>query len=171
PALASGGRRPALLLLPSCCPNPTARSPLHSLSLHDALPIWSCRGTEIPAAEIPTGIVTTILDVIPGPRHDWFTSQALVNMFTATWRVSGSSDRIGIRLDGPALERLSDTELPSEPCLRGSIQVDHTGQPIILGPDHPVTGGYPVIGVVINPDALGQLMPGQEVWFSRRVAP
>ena len=142
-----------------------------ALSPGQTLAVGSCRGTEIPAAEIPTGIVTTILDVIPGPRHDWFTSQALVNMFTATWRVSGSSDRIGIRLDGPALERLSDDELPSEPCLRGSIQVDHTGQPIILGPDHPVTGGYPVIGVIINPDALGQLMPGQEVWFSRRIAP
>src|SRR5699024_2631273 len=92
-----------------------------------------CRGTEIPARESPTGSVRTRPDDNHGPRHDWFTSQALVNMSTATWRVSGAPDRIGIRLDGPALERLSDDELPSEPCLRGSIQVDHTGQPIILG--------------------------------------
>lgn len=142
-----------------------------AVSAGQMLPVGSSPGAGIPAADVPTGIVTTVLDVIPGPRHDWFTSQALVNMLSATWRISGASDRIGVRLDGPALERRSNAELPSEPCLRGSIQVDHSGQPIVLGPDHPVTGGYPVIGVVTNPDALAQLSPGQEVWFSRRAAP
>ena len=64
--------------------------------------------------------------------------------------MSPASDRVGVRLTGPALERSRTDELPSEPCIRGSIQVSSDGQPIVFGPDHPVTGGYPVIAVVLD---------------------
>lgn len=102
------------------------------------------------------------LRVVPGPREDWFVdSGALVR---ADWTVSERSDRIGIRLVGqPIVHRWSDRQLPSEGATRGAVQVPPNGYPVILGPDHPVTGGYPVIGVVLSADAdkLGQARPGQ----------
>lgn len=79
------------------------------------------------------------------------------------------SDRIGLRLDGPALARSRPDELASEPVVRGSIQVTTSGRPVILGPDHPVTGGYPVVAVVIDADldVLAQVRPGDTVRFRR----
>lgn len=106
-----------------------------------------------------------LLDVVLGPRDDWFTRQAVRHLLEAPWRVSPASDRIGVRLSGPTLDRRIERELPSEPCVRGSIQVSADGQPIVFGPDHPVTGGYPVIAVVTDAhtDRLAQARPGDVV--------
>jgi allophanate hydrolase subunit 2 len=87
---------------------------------------------------------------------------------TSTWDVSPSSNRIGLRLAGPALARqpeYRDRELPSEPMLTGSIQVPPDGQPMIFLADHPTTGGYPVLGVVLPDDlpVLAQARPGTTV--------
>jgi allophanate hydrolase subunit 2 len=79
---------------------------------------------------------------------------------------SDRSDRVGMRLVGnPLQHRNRDRQLPSEGATRGAIQVPPNGLPVILGPDHPVTGGYPVIGVVVNGDIdkLAQVRPGQHV--------
>jgi biotin-dependent carboxylase-like uncharacterized protein len=105
--------------------------------------------------------------LLPGPRADWFTGMAYESLLTARWRVLPASDRIGIRLDGPALARRQPGELPSEPTLPGALQVPPDGRPIVLGPDAPVTGGYPVIAIVGNGelDRLAQLRPGQELTF------
>jgi len=118
-----------------------------------------------------TGELT--LDVVLGPRDDWFTPESVRLLLESAWQVSPASDRIGVRLDGPALDREHDGELPSEPCLRGSIQVTADGRPIVLGPDHPVTGGYPVVAVVVDSDTdrLAQLRPGQILRFRRRTLP
>jgi allophanate hydrolase subunit 2 len=85
------------------------------------------------------------------------------------WAVSATSNRIGIRLDGPDLERERSGELPSEPCVFGSVQVTSAGRPVVLGPDHPVTGGYPVIAVVVDAhlDRLAQVRPGETLRFRR----
>jgi biotin-dependent carboxylase-like uncharacterized protein len=114
-----------------------------------------------------TGDLT--LDVALGPRDDWFTVAAVRQLLESPWQVSSESDRVGVRLTGPVLERSRADELPSEPCIRGSIQVSTDGQPIVFGPDHPVTGGYPVIAVVLDrhTDRLAQTAPGQIVRFSR----
>lgn len=124
-------------------------------------------------AEAVTGATMT-LTVLPGPRDDWFTDpDALVR---TEWTASDLCDRVGIRLTGPPLRpRWPDRQLPSEGATRGAIQVPPSGQPVILGPDHPVTGGYPVIGVVADTDAdkLAQLRPGQPVrlrWNRPRIA-
>lgn len=105
---------------------------------------------------------TVTLDVVLGPRDDWFTDAAVRTLLSAGWAVTSSSDRIGVRLHGPSLERATEAELPSEPCVRGSIQVAADGWPIVFGPDHPVTGGYPVIAVVVDAhtDRLAQARPG-----------
>ncbi|MET0473975.1 MAG: 5-oxoprolinase/urea amidolyase family protein [Mycobacterium sp.] len=102
--------------------------------------------------------------VVPGPRDDWFADpDALVR---TDWIASDRSDRVGMRLSGrPLQHRWPDRQLPSEGATRGAIQVPPNGLPVILGPDHPVTGGYPVIGVVADRDvdALAQVRPGQHV--------
>ncbi|MEI7715014.1 MAG: biotin-dependent carboxyltransferase family protein [Mycobacterium sp.] len=104
------------------------------------------------------------LSVVPGPRDDWaLDPDALVR---TGWTASQRSDRVGTRLVGhPLHHRHPDRQLPSEGTTRGAIQLPPNGLPVILGPDHPVTGGYPVIGVVIarDLDALAQLRPGQAV--------
>lgn len=117
---------------------------------------------QAPVAPIPGGPVT--LRVIGGPRQDWFADPAA--LLRGDWVVSDRSDRVGVRLSGPALApRWPDRQLPSEGALRGAIQVPPAGRPVILGPDPPVTGGYPVIAVVVDADTdlLAQLRPGQPV--------
>lgn len=100
-----------------------------------------------------------------GPRADWFTKAARDLLARASWRVRPDSDRVGVRCEGPALIRSVRSELPSEPVVRGSIQVPPSGRPIIFLADHPTTGGYPVIGV-LDPaavDMLAQARPGDSV--------
>ncbi len=81
-----------------------------------------------------------------------------------------SSDRVGVRLEGPALERRRPGELHSEGVVRGSIQVPPSGAPVVLFADHPTTGGYPVIAVVVDADVdrLSEARPGAIVRFARR---
>lgn len=111
----------------------------------------------------PPGEVEVAL--APGPRPDWFASTA--PLFDAVWTVSPQADRVGIRLDGPALPRVRDDELSSEGMLPGAIQVPPDARPVILGPDGPVTGGYPVIAVVTDAsrDLLAQARPGTRIRF------
>jgi allophanate hydrolase subunit 2 len=71
-----------------------------------------------------------------------------------------------MRLHGsPLRHRTPDRQLPSEGTTRGAVQVPPSGSPVILGPDHPVTGGYPVAGVVTDEDIdkVAQIRPGQHV--------
>lgn len=108
------------------------------------------------------------LRVIAGPRADWFDPAALTTLTTQAWTVRPDSNRIGVRLDGAALNRVRPDELATEPTLPGALQVPPDGRPILLGPDAPVTGGYPVIAVVLDADldAAGQLRPGDEIRFA-----
>lgn len=112
------------------------------------------------------------LRVIAGPRDDWFVPAALDLLTTAEWRVTPASNRVGIRLAGPRLERNTTDELLSEPLVTGAVQVPPNGQPILLLNDHPTTGGYPVIGTVVHEDLprAGQLRPGDTITFSSRPA-
>lgn len=133
------------------------------------LAIGTDRG-EFPSAEfaidrfVPESVLR--LPVQLGPRDDWFTAVALTRLRTATWTVGADSDRIGVRLEGPPLERRIHRELPSEGMVLGSVQVPPAG-PIVFLDDHPVTGGYPVIGVVDRAavNRLAQARPGQRVRF------
>ena len=117
---------------------------------------------QAPVAAISEHLVE--LQVVPGPRDDWLVNpDALVHTI---WMASNRSDRVGMRLEGRALQhRYPDRQLPSEGATRGAIQVPPNGLPVILGPDHPVTGGYPVVGVVIDEDVdkVAQVRPGQYV--------
>lgn len=117
---------------------------------------------QAPVAAIAEDLLELL--VVPGPRDDWFVDpDALVH---TEWVVTDHSDRVGMRLSGrPLQHRWPDRQLSSEGTTRGAIQVPPNGLPVILGPDHPVTGGYPVIGVVADHDIdkVGQIRPGQHV--------
>jgi biotin-dependent carboxylase-like uncharacterized protein len=115
-----------------------------------------------PRATLPSA---PVLRVTPGPRRDWFTDPS--RLLSTVYTVSPDSDRVGIRLVGPPLERARHDELPSEPCVPGSLQVPPSGRPILFHADHPTTGGYPVIAVVDEDDldVAAQLRPGQTLRF------
>ncbi|WP_299055542.1 biotin-dependent carboxyltransferase family protein [uncultured Nocardioides sp.] len=112
---------------------------------------------------------TVVLRVVLGPRDDWFTDDALAAL-RRPWTVDARSNRVGLRLDGPALERspaYADAELPSEGTVAGAVQVAANGLPVLFLADHPVTGGYPVVACVVTEDLplAAQAVPGQEVRF------
>ncbi|MFE4669650.1 biotin-dependent carboxyltransferase family protein [Streptomyces sp. NPDC056716] len=109
-----------------------------------------------------------VLRLTLGPRHDWFTPEALRTLTTRAYRVSPASNRIGLRTEGPALERAIPGELPSEGLVLGSVQVPPDGRPVIFLADHPTTGGYPVIAVVASADlpATAQARPGTPIHFT-----
>lgn len=111
------------------------------------------------------------LEITLGPRDEWFTASALTTLMAQEWQVTPRSDRVGIRLHGEVpLERAVEGELPSEGAVTGGIQVPADGQPVLFLPDHPLTGGYPVIGAVTDRclDLAGQLPPGVRVRFRTR---
>jgi biotin-dependent carboxylase-like uncharacterized protein len=135
------------------------------LCVGDLLPIGSASDPVV-GASASGRARTSVLPVRLGPRDDWFTAAAVNSFLAAEWIVRAESDRIGIRLAGPRLDRIGDGELPSEPTLPGAVQVPPGGRPIVLGPDAPVTGGYPVLAVVTDLDPAAQLRPGDTVRFS-----
>ncbi|MEU1039964.1 biotin-dependent carboxyltransferase family protein [Streptomyces sp. NPDC005907] len=108
-----------------------------------------------------------VLRVTPGPRDDWFAVAAVRTLTAGSYRVSSASNRIGLRTEGPALERAVSGELPSEGMVLGAVQVPPDGRPVVFLADHPTTGGYPVIAVVHPPDlpAAAQATPGTPVRF------
>jgi len=108
------------------------------------------------------------LRVVPGPQSGHFAPDALERFLTQGWRVSPTSDRRGLRLEGESLVHARPPEIAPEGVVFGSIQVPGGGSPIVVGPDGPVTGGYPKIATVVGPDLprLGQAAPGAVLRFS-----
>jgi len=119
----------------------------------------------VPAvAERPGGPI----HLLDGPDPEHFAPGALELLTSAEYRILPSSDRVGTRLDGPALARTAVPEV-SRPMVIGAIEVPRDGAPIVLGPEHPTTGGYPIIAVVARAD-LGRLFSirlGGMVRFAR----
>lgn len=108
------------------------------------------------------------LRVAPGPRADWFVD-GLAALTRSSYTVATEADRVGVRLEGPRLERSRQEELPSEGIVLGAVQVPADGRPLVFLRDHPTTGGYPVVAVVLGADLdrCAQLRPGDEVRFRR----
>jgi biotin-dependent carboxylase-like uncharacterized protein len=109
------------------------------------------------------------LRVLPGPRADWFSGDAIAALCATAYTVGEASNRIGLRLAGEALVRSREGELASEGMVLGAVQVPPDGKPVVLLADHPVTGGYPVVAVVRVEDLAqcAQLRPGDQVRFTR----
>jgi biotin-dependent carboxylase-like uncharacterized protein len=122
---------------------------------------------DVEVAPVPEVGTADRLHVVPGPREDWFRPEALQTLLAAEFRVTQDSNRVAMKLSGPRLDRRSDRELPSEGIVRGSLQVPPSGQVVLFLADHPVTGGYPVLAVVVDEDtdAAAQLRPGAALRF------
>ncbi len=126
-------------------------------------------GAVVPLSVLPDEVVVTMR---LGPRDGWFADPAAA-LRDPVWTVSSTSNRIGVRLEGPAPARhpaRGRGELPSEPLITGAVQVPPDGPPVIFLADHPTTGGYPVLGVVDPADLprLAQARPGSTVRFTVR---
>ncbi|MEU5124095.1 biotin-dependent carboxyltransferase family protein [Streptomyces asoensis] len=121
----------------------------------------------VDAAPQPAPPAELVLRVTLGPREDWFTPDAVRAFVSRAFQVSSASNRIGLRTEGPALERARGGELASEGMVLGAVQVPPAGRPVVFLADHPTTGGYPVIGVVRTADlaAAAQAAPGTPVRF------
>lgn len=119
---------------------------------------------------VPPRTAPTSVRVWVGPRADMVVD-ALPHLTARAWRVADAIDRIGLRLTGSPLHRVSQAELPSEGLVTGAVQVPHDGRPIVMLADHPTTGGYPVVAVVdpSDLDLLAHLRPGDLLRFT--VAP
>lgn len=117
---------------------------------------------------------TVVLEVLPGPRAAWVGGwrTGLGGLLDPERAVAGDSDRVGLRLDGSPVLRAAayqGVELPSEGLVRGAVQVPPGGEPVVFLADHPVTGGYPVVGVLTASacDRAAQLRPGDRVRLIR----
>ncbi|KWZ39956.1 allophanate hydrolase [Burkholderia savannae] len=124
---------------------------------------------ELPAVDLPKVGQEVVLDVVLGPRTDWFTPESVARLFAQRWLVTPQSNRVGLRLVGEMpLERAITDELASEGTALGALQVPPSGQPVLFMADHPLTGGYPVIGAVAphHLDRAGQVPVGAWLRFN-----
>ncbi|MEV7615876.1 biotin-dependent carboxyltransferase family protein [Streptomyces sp. NPDC089799] len=141
------------------------------LSTGTVLPVGCAAGPLTAATDVlplPAPPDELVLPVRPGPRDDWFTQESVTALTRATYRVSSAANRIGLRVEsGPPLVRSRPGELASEGMVLGAVQVPPNGLPVVFLADHPVTGGYPVLGVVPTSalPSVAQARPGAAVRF------
>ena len=96
------------------------------------------------------------LRVSPGPHRELVGSAAVDGILRGAFRVSESSDRIGVRMRGAGVSLARDLfSLPSVPLVRGAVQLTPSGELVVMLADHPTTGGYPVIAVAHPDDVDG----------------
>ena len=90
--------------------------------------------------------------IVFGPQDDEFSEDSKKLFLDSEWKISATSDRMGYRLEGPAIKHLHGHNIVSDGTVNGSIQVPGNGQPIVLMPDRGTSGGYPKIATVISAD-------------------
>ncbi|MFT3814442.1 MAG: urea amidolyase family protein [Acidovorax sp.] len=160
-------------VLGSCSTDTLARVGPPALAVGDVLALGAATGVvgmaELPPDGLPGTHEDVVLDVVLGPRTDWFTPEAVALFARQRWQVTPQSNRVGLRLAGEVpLARAVAGELQSEGTPTGAIQVPPSGQPVLFLADHPLTGGYPVIGSVAlhHLDRAGQIPVGAWVRFN-----
>ena len=134
----------------------------------DVLPLGHDRRVPSAPQAGANGTQPGLIELILGPRAQLFSDEAIAALASAAFTVTPQSNRVGLRLTGPALSLREQAELPSEGMVTGALQVPPSGEPILMLADHPTTGGYPVIAVATERslDVAAQLRPGAEVRFS-----
>jgi len=126
------------------------------------------RKTSVSAKAVAMWAPRKILRVTPGPQSDWFSHHEQEPFYKNAYRVTEESNRMGLRLEGPALASAGG-EMVSEGVSLGAVQITAAGLPIILFVEQQTTGGYPKIANVISADfsSLAQLKPRDEIRFER----
>jgi biotin-dependent carboxylase-like uncharacterized protein len=139
-----------------------------NLERGDVLPIAMDRAPNLPSVRLDAPLaVPEALRIMRGPNAEHFSNAAFENLVGKPYTVAPASDRMGLRLKGPALERSKQGELEPEGTTAGAMQVPPDGQPIMLMADRQTTGGYPRIATVISADIplAGRLVAGSQVHF------
>lgn len=142
------------------------------LASGDMLPLGESAGVRNIATrriDVPQITKNVTLRALAGPQDDMFAPEELEKLFSSEYTVTLASDRMGLRLDGPALTALNGTDIISDGIACGSVQIPRDGKPIILGADRQTTGGYAKPATVLSVDMslAGQLVPGSTVRFRR----
>lgn len=108
------------------------------------------------------------LRVVLGPQDDYFTADGIATFLESDYTVARDADRMGCRLEGPAIRHAKGHNIISDGIPLGGIQVPGNGQPIVLMRDRQTTGGYPKIACMIGADVarLAQKRPGEAVRFA-----
>ncbi len=111
--------------------------------------------------------VEATIRITKGTNFDYFSKEAKNKFFKEEYLVTNLSDRMGMRLEGPKLENIVNTNIKSEGLVKGVVQVPADGNPIVMFSDHGSIGGYPKIAVVITADhdKAAQLAPGSRIKF------
>jgi len=109
-------------------------------------------GRMIPSDARPPYSAHPIVRVLPGPHLNRIDSASQKIFWEEPFRVSSRSDRMGYRLQGHALSHVDGADIVSQGMVMGEIQVPADGQPIVMMPDHPTTGGYTSIGIAARAD-------------------
>lgn len=126
------------------------------------------RRAKVPLRELPVPADDVIVRAIPGPQANWFSEEGQARLWREAYRTTVASDRAGVRLEGPAISHRGAADILSDGMLPGAIQVPAGGQPIVIMPDGPTTGGYPKIAVVASVDLrlVAQARPGTRIRFA-----
>ncbi|MGH2399252.1 MAG: 5-oxoprolinase subunit PxpB [bacterium] len=129
--------------------------------------VSSRRGRTFSADSVPLPRQEMTVRVIPGPQDEWLTEEARAGLLKEVYRISLNSDRAGARLSGRALAHRTTGDFLSDGVLPGAIQVPSGGEPIVIMPDGPTTGGYPKAAAVISADVrfVAQARPGTQIRF------
>lgn len=106
---------------------------------------------------------------IEGNEYSWFTREAHAHFESTLFIVENSSDRMGYRMKGSTLSKITEKEMISEAIINGTVQVSNDGNPIVLLADRQTTGGYPRIAQIITADIykFGQLKPSDKIQFKK----
>lgn len=136
------------------------------LQAGDELQTASASGAAEQRIELPAASDAPIR-VVWGPQDDEFADETKQLFLDSEWKISATSDRMGYRLEGPALKHLNGHNIVSDGTVNGSLQVPGAGQPIVLMPDRGTSGGYPKIATVISADfgRLAQTSAGRGFRF------
>lgn len=130
-------------------------------------PQYRPKAFKVPDEYIPSYNGKFYPRVIPGPQDDAFTEEAISVFFSSDYAVTSDANRMGYRLEGPAVKHISDADIVSDGISIGAIQIPGNGMPIVLMADAQTTGGYGKIGVIIKSDLniIAQAKPGDNVRF------
>ncbi len=145
------------------------------LKLGDEFEVKNVRVLPTPSASIPCPLFArprSNINIVLGPQEQHFDPESIEDLQNSPFRLTSSYDRMGVRLAGPTLKLKDVLSIPSEPIMRGSIQVAGDGIPTVLLSDHQITGGYPKIATLVSSDidSFTQIRPNQSVQF-RSVTP
>jgi antagonist of KipI len=149
----------------------TGRGGMHGRALLEGDVLAAGAPVDMPARSLADDLRPRYDDhtlyVIDGPHIAMLSEESRATIFHSVFTVSHDSNRMGYRLDGPALATRGEDVL-SFGLVAGSLQVPSGGRPILLMADHQTAGGYPVVAAVISASMpiAAQLAPGDELRFT-----